>query len=114
MTDEDDFRFEEAFQREAQRNEELIKQQKLRELDFGLTVQKFLDGPIGERILSDAERELKDITNSLLEKNVDDHIDRREMRVLLARAAVLRHWQDAFANYIIAGKNAEKELEQLE
>lgn len=114
MTDENDFRYDDAFQREAQRNEELRKQEKMRELDFGLSVQRFLDGPIGQRILEDAEAELKDISNALFEKNVDDESDRSSIRNLLARAAVLRHWQDAFANYIISGQNAEKELEQLD
>ena len=96
---------QDIYQREAQRNEEIRRQQQLRTIEFGQQVQKFLDGPIGQRILGDAEAELKDIANDLfIAKELD------LIRQLQARAAVLRNWQDAFAQYIIDGRNAEKEM----
>ncbi len=105
----EDFQHEDAFLREAQRNEELIKREKLREVDFGLQVQKFLDGPIGRRILDDAEAELKEIASALFVER-----DVTKIREFQERAQVLQHWQDAFGSYIITGKNAEKELEQMD
>lgn len=100
---------EDVQQRESQRNEELRRNDLMRTIEFGQAVQKFLDGPIGQRILGDAERELKDLANELfVTKAMDD------IRQLQARAAVLRNWQDAFAQHIISGRNAEKELAEDE
>lgn len=100
-----------VYQREAQRNEEIVRQQMLREVEFGQAVQKILDGPVGQRILSEAEVELKGLVNTLLDLNLDVLSERDEARVLIARAGILRHWQDAFGKYIIAGQNAEKQLQ---
>lgn len=99
-----------AFMAETQRNEELRRQEQLRTIEFGQQVQKFLDSRIGQRILSDAEDELKDLTNELLELNVDEVEGRNRIRQILARAAVLQHWQQCFGRYIIDGRNSEKEM----
>jgi len=97
-----------AFMAESQRNEELRRQEQLRTIEFGQQVQKFLDSKIGQRILSDAEHELKELVDELLVLSVDDQLPR--IRELMARAAILQHWQDAFGRYIIDGRNAEKEM----
>ena len=101
---------QDVYQREAQRNEELRRQGQLRTIEFGQQVQKILDGKVGQKILSDSEHELKDLTNELLGLNVDNEAEKDRIREILARARVLEHWQDAFARYIIDGRNAEKEM----
>lgn len=95
---------------EVQRNDEIRRHQLLRDIDFGSQVQKFLDGPIGQRILLDCEIEQKALVNALLGFNLDVSEQRDEARVVMARLGVLRFWQNKFGEYIIAGRNAEKEV----
>jgi len=105
---------QEAFVRESQRDEELRRHDLMRTVEFGQAVQKFLDGPIGQKMFGDSERELKGLSDAIFDLDVDVNEDRNHLRQIMARAGVLRHWQDAFAGYIISGRNAEKELAEDE
>jgi hypothetical protein len=86
----------------------------LKRVDFGLQVQQFLDGEIGQRILVDTERE----TLALLKRRaeLDPRIPEQtaEWQALGDQLGIHAHWQDAFARYIADGRAAETELHEGE
>lgn len=86
----------------------------LQKVDFALQVRSFLASEIGERILSDAEKETRTLLDDLASLDPDDEVERKTIRAIRQRLALLAHWQDRFAEYIAAGNAAEVELNEGE
>ena len=81
-------------------------------VDFGLRVREFLDGPIGQRLVHDAEVERAELLEELLACDPDTEEGRSVARGLRLRIGILDHWQDMFAKYLVDGEQAEGELQQ--
>jgi hypothetical protein len=103
---------QEAIAQQQARDDEIYRHTLLQRIDFALQVRQFLDSKIGERILSDSEAELAKLTNAIFDLDPDDPEERKVLRQVRLRAGILRHWQECFAEYITAGKNAETELQE--
>lgn len=103
----DDHETEEGVSAEDQiRGQEL-----LRDIDFGLRVQEFLDSPLGKRLDQDSEELRSTLMEALVECDVDDNAGRAEARAIRMKIAAIDHWKHFFAGYIEVGKKAEVEYE---
>jgi hypothetical protein len=103
----DDHELEEGVSAEDQvRGQEL-----LRDIDFGLRVNEFLNGPIGQRLDRDSEAQRTSLMEALVECDVEDSAGRAEARAIRMKIAAIDHWKHLFAAYIEAGKKAEVEYE---
>jgi len=102
------------FQRDAEERDRKRGQELLSTIDFGLQVQSFLDSKVGQRILADAEKETQGLYRALADLDPDKPDDRDHMRNIRQRIGILSHWQDAFAGYILAGRQAELEYQEGE
>jgi len=89
-------------------------QELLNIIDFGLQVRAFLDSKVGQRIQVDAEGEAKALMLELVDLDPDNQEDRDQMRNIRQKIGILNHWQDAFAGYILAGRQAELEYQESE
>jgi hypothetical protein len=86
----------------------------LREIDFGLQIQQFLDNEIGQRLLRDSQEEERALMEEGVRLNPDDPETLPRRREIYHRIGVLDHWQSLFASYINAGKAAEKLYHEAE
>jgi len=102
------------FQQAAEDRDRLRGQELLRTIDFGIQVQAFLDSEIGQRILTDAEQQAQGLYRALADLDPDKQEDRDQMRHIRQRLGILSYWQDAFAGYILAGRQAELEYQETE
>jgi hypothetical protein len=102
------------YQRDQQERDEKRGRELLSTIDFGLQVQAFLDGEIGQQILKDAEEQVLDLMKALVDLDPEKREDRDQIRHIRQKIGILNHWQDAFAGYILAGRQAELELQETD
>lgn len=102
------------FERDQQERDEKRGRELLSTIDFGLQVQAFLDGEIGRQILSDSEERVLDLMKAIVDLDPDKRDDRDQIRHIRQKIGILNHWQDAFAGYILAGRQAELELQETD
>lgn len=89
--------------------DDLVHGQELKAaIEFGLQIQQFLDGEIGQRLLRDSEV----LRLGLMEALVLVEDDTAKARDIRRRIGVLDHWQDFFSVYIEEGKKAEVEFQE--
>lgn len=79
----------------------------LRVIDFGLQIEAFLAGPIGQCLVADAERERTALADEAVTLDIDTPEGAKRHRAIRARVGVLDHWQEFFARYITDAKAAE-------
>lgn len=114
MIDNVDDALEQARQQAEFEAELAIGRELTAAIDFGLSVQQFLDGPIGRKLLADATRERLTLTEKYILLNPELPEDAKQMRDMRHRVMVLNCWQEFFERYISEGNEAEARLRAME
>ncbi len=94
-------------------DDEHRRRELMQRVDLGIQTQAFLDSKIGQTILTDCEQELKELNNEVFTLNPEIPTELAQLKRIIFRGSVLRHWQDKFGEYITSGRNAEHELEGI-
>jgi hypothetical protein len=88
--------------------------EKLTVIDFGLQVRQFAEGPIGQQLAADAERDKLQLLHELANLDPDDREERKTMHQIRHKLGVIAQWQEWLGAYVKAGEAAEIELNQGE
>lgn len=84
----------------------------LHDVEFGIRIQQFLDGPIGQRISEESDARREALRRELMDLDYRVPDEAKQIDTIRQEHAAICHWQQFFIGYVNAGKEAETLLHE--